>query len=181
MRFRPCIDLHNGRVKQIVGATLADGREPETNFQAEKPAAWYAKLYKQDHLPGGHIIQLGPGNAAAAKSALAAWPGGLQVGGGVDGDNAGEWIAAGAAAVIVTSWVFHDGRIDKTRLDRLVAGVGRDRLVLDLSCRRRDDDYYIVTDRWQTFTRERITLNLLDSLAVLPYLVLLSCVLLPCL
>lgn len=165
MRFRPCIDLHNGKVKQIVGATLADGQEPETNFQAEKPAAWYADLYREDNLPGGHIIQLGPGNTLAARSALAAWPGGLQIGGGVNGDNAARWIEAGAAAVIVTSWVFHDGRVDRQRLDRLAALVGRERLVLDLSCRRKEDDYYIVTDRWQTFTQERITPSLLDSLA----------------
>lgn len=165
MRFRPCIDLHNGKVKQIVGATLADGQEPETNFQAEKPAAWYADLYRQDNLPGGHIIQLGPGNTRAAKSALSAWPGGLQIGGGIHADNALEWIDAGAAAVIVTSWVFHGGRIDQQRLARLVSRVGRDRLVLDLSCRRRGPDYYIVTDRWQTFTREKVTADLLDSLA----------------
>ncbi len=165
MRFRPCIDLHNGKVKQIVGATLADGREPETNFQAKKPAAWYADLYRQDNLPGGHIIQLGPGNTRAAKSALAAWPGGLQIGGGVNADNALEWIDAGAAAVIVTSWVFHDGQIDQQRLARLVSRIGRERLVLDLSCRRRGPDYYIVTDRWQTFTREKVTVDLLDSLA----------------
>jgi phosphoribosylformimino-5-aminoimidazole carboxamide ribotide isomerase len=165
MRFRPCIDLHQGKVKQIVGATLVDGREPETNFQAEKPAEWYANLYRRDTLPGGHIIQLGPGNTRAAESALAAWPGGLQIGGGVNGDNAAAWIDAGASAVIVTSWVFHDGRIDGQRLARLVSRVGRDRLVLDLSCRRKGSDYFIVTDRWQTFTREKITPNLLDSLA----------------
>jgi len=165
MRFRPCIDLHNGKVKQIVGGTLVDGREPQTNFQAAKPAAWFADLYRRDNLPGGHIIQLGPGNTRAAESALAAWPGGLQIGGGVNGENAAEWIDAGAAAVIVTSWVFHDGRIDARRLDQLVSRVGRDRLVLDLSCRRKGPDYYIVTDRWQTFTRERVTTALLDSLA----------------
>lgn len=165
MRFRPCIDLHNGKVKQIVGSTLADGKEPETNFQTEKPARWYADLYRQDTLPGGHIIQLGPGNARAAKSALAAWPGGLQIGGGVNGDNAMAWIDAGAAAVIVTSWVFHDGLVDRKRLEQLVARVGRDRLVLDLSCRRKGNDYYIVTDRWQTFTREKVSIDLLDTLS----------------
>ncbi len=165
MRFRPCIDLHNGQVKQIVGSTLVDGKEPETNFQAEKPARWYADLYRQDNLAGGHIIKLGPGNDRAAKSALAAWPGGLQIGGGVTGDNALAWIDAGAAAVIVTSWVFHDGRVDEKRLDQLVERVGRNRLVLDLSCRRKGNDYYIVTDRWQTFTREKVTTALLDSLS----------------
>lgn len=165
MRFRPCIDLHNGQVKQIVGGTLVDGQQPETNFQAEKPAAWFAELYRRDNLPGGHIIQLGPGNARAAEAALAAWPGGLQIGGGVNGENAAAWIDAGASAVIVTSWVFYDGRIDAGRLAQLVATVGRERLVLDLSCRRKGGDYYIVTDRWQTFTREKVTPGLLDSLA----------------
>jgi len=165
MRFRPCIDLHDGQVKQIVGPSLVDGQQPETNFQAEKPATWFADLYRRDNLPGGHIIQLGPGNARAAEAALAAWPGGLQIGGGVTGDNAAAWIDAGASAVIVTSWVFHDGRVDRRRLDRLVSGVGREHLVLDLSCRRKGNDYYIVTDRWQTFTQERVTRQLLDSLA----------------
>ena len=165
MRFRPCIDLHNGQVKQIVGGTLVDGEQPETNFQADKPAAWFAERYRRDNLSGGHIIQLGPGNARAAEAALSAWPGGLQIGGGVNGDNALAWIDAGAAAVIVTSWVFHDGRIDRRRLEQLVSGVGRERLVLDLSCRRKDHDYYIVTDRWQTYTQERVTPQLLDRLA----------------
>ncbi len=166
MRFRPCIDLHNGVVKQIVGATLADhGGQPETNFTADRPAAWFAGLYRQDGLTGGHVIQLGPGNADAAREALAAWPGGLQIGGGVTAENAAAWIEAGASHVIVTSYVFHDGNVDEDRLEKLVAMVGKQRLVLDLSCRRRGDDYLIVTDRWQTFTREPIRPELLDRLA----------------
>jgi phosphoribosylformimino-5-aminoimidazole carboxamide ribotide isomerase len=169
MRFRPCIDLHQGKVKQIVGGTLSDA-DPgavRTNFEASRPAEWFARRYRQDGLTGGHIIQLGPGNRTAAEAALAAWPGGLQVGGGVSLDNAGAWIDAGAAAVIVTSWVFHDGTLDADRLTRLSRHIGPERLVLDLSCRRRDDTYYIVTDRWQTFTREPITPRLLERLA--PY------------
>lgn len=167
MKFRPCIDLHQGVVKQIVGATLRDGSDqtPETNFQADRPAAWYARLYRRDHLSGGHIIQLGPGNAEAARAALAAWPGGLQIGGGIDIDNAAAWLDAGAQAVIVTSWVFHHGRVDEDRLRRLVRAIGRERLVLDLSCRRREGDYLIVTDRWQTFTQAAVTPRLLDRLA----------------
>ena len=111
MRFRPCIDLHQGKVKQIVGGSLSDENATvlETNFEAQKPAQWYADLYRRDRLPGGHVIQLGPGNETAARDALKAWPGGLQLGGGVTVDNAPDWLDAGAAAVIVTSWGFHGG------------------------------------------------------------------------
>jgi len=167
MRFRPCIDLHNGKVKQIVGGTLSDDGACalETNFEARKPAGWFARLYRRDKLAGGHVIQLGAGNEKAARDALEAWPGGLQIGGGVTLENAGDWLDAGAAAVIVTSWVFHDGQIDEARLKELSQFVGPQRLVLDLSCRRRADAYYIVTNRWQTFTRERITPQLLDRLS----------------
>lgn len=167
MRFRPCIDLHQGKVKQIVGGTLSDLDDDRmlTNFEAEKPSQWYAALYRRDQLEGGHIIQLGSGNRAAATAALNAWPQGMQIGGGVNLDNAAQWLDAGAAAVIVTSWVFHDGVVDKDRLKRLSKLVGPRHLVLDLSCRRREDGYYIVTNRWQTFTRERISRSLLDDLS----------------
>jgi len=154
MRFRPCIDLHQGQVKQIVGSSLHDDNPDAltTNYVADKPPAWFAGLYKKDNLSGGHIIMLGPGNEAAAAEALAAWPGGMQIGGGINIDNAARWLDRGASHVIVTSWVFKDGGIDRSRLEQLVRGIGRDRLVLDLSCRRRGDDYLIVTDRWQKFT-----------------------------
>jgi len=167
MRFRPCIDLHQGMVKQIVGSTLSNNTnlKPETNFQAKNPSSWFADLYRRDNLTGGHIIQLGPGNAKAAKAALNAWPGGLQIGGGIDLDNAESWLDAGAQAVIVTSWVFHDGVVDEDRLRRLAQKIGKQRLVLDLSCRKRADQYLIVTNRWQTFTTEAITPALLNSLA----------------
>lgn len=165
MKFKPCIDLHDGRVKQIVGATLAAGAEPETNFVSERDAAWYAARYRADNLTGGHVIKLGPGNAAAARAALAAWPGGLQIGGGITADNAGEWLDAGAEKVIVTSFVFREGRLDAARLDRLVAAVGRDRLVLDLSCRKRDGRYFVVADRWQTFTELSLDADALGRLA----------------
>jgi phosphoribosylformimino-5-aminoimidazole carboxamide ribotide isomerase len=166
MRFRPCIDLHHGVVKQIVGATLADdGPAPETNFTADRPSEWFAELYRRDGLTGGHVIQLGPGNQAAARAALSAWPGGMQIGGGITAENAAAWIEAGASHVIVTSYAFHDGRVDEERLGRLAAAVGPRRLVLDLSCRRCGEDYRIVTDRWQTFTREAIRPELLDRLA----------------
>lgn len=151
--FRPCIDLHEGQVKQIVGGSLSDQADAlRTNFVSERSSVWYAELYRRDGLTGGHVIKLGPGNDEAARAALRAYPGGLQIGGGINLDNARAWLDAGASHVIVTSWVFRDGRIDETRLRSLVAAIGRDQLVLDLSCRRRDGKYYIVTDRWQKFT-----------------------------
>lgn len=167
MKFRPCIDLHDGKVKQIVGSSLDDQR-PEalrTNFTATHPASWYAQLYRRDGLTGGHIIKLGPGNDVAALEAMAAWPGGMQIGGGISADNGAWWLDQGASHVIVTSYVFRDGLIDGERLRRLVQAVGRGRLVLDLSCRRRGDDYYIVTDRWQRFTQVTISEPVLAHLA----------------
>jgi len=136
--FRPCIDLHEGKVKQIVGGSLSDGGERlRTNFVSDKSAAWYADLYKRDGLTGGHVVMLGPGNEAEARAALAAYPGGLQIGGGVTADNARAWLDAGASHVIVTSWVFRDARVDWERLGQIVKVVGKERLVLDLSCRKR--------------------------------------------
>jgi phosphoribosylformimino-5-aminoimidazole carboxamide ribotide isomerase len=164
--FRPCIDLHEGRVKQIVGGSL--GGDPEslrTNFVSDRPAAWFARLYRRDGLKGGHVIQLGPGNEAAAREALAAYPGGMQVGGGIRADNAMTFLDAGASHVIVTSWVFRDGRLDEDRLSELVRVVGRERLVLDLSCRVREGEYWVVTDRWQKFTRMRIEPEALGRLS----------------
>ena len=165
--FRPCIDLHEGRVKQIVGSSIDDARPGalRTNFVSEKPPAWYAELYRRDNLRGGHVIKLGQGNDDAAREALAAWPGGLQVGGGVTADNAAEWIDAGASHVIVTSWLFRDGKLDEDRLKQLGQAVGQARLVLDLSCRRRGDEHFVVTDRWQTFTELRVNADTLGSLA----------------
>lgn len=159
MKFRPCIDLHNGCVKQIVGSSLSDSSDSslQTNFCSEKPSSYYAELYRRDDLTGGHVIMLGPGNEKAASEALAAWPGGLQIGGGINAANAEEWLDRGAAAVIVTSYVFKDGMIHEERLRRLFDGVGRERLVLDLSCRKRGGEYYIVTDRWQKFTSVAVT------------------------
>jgi phosphoribosylformimino-5-aminoimidazole carboxamide ribotide isomerase len=164
--FRPCIDLHEGKVKQIVGGTLSDnGAGLRTNFVSEKSAAWFAELYRHDGLEGGHIILLGPGNETAAREALAAYPGGLHLGGGVKLENARAWLEAGASHVIVTSWVFREGRVDWERLNELVTAIGKRRLVLDLSCRKRDGEYFVVTDRWQKFTSERISPELLTKLA----------------
>ena len=142
---------------QIVGGTLTDGGTGvKTNFVSEKPPGWFAERYRRDGLTGGHVIQLGSGNEVAARTALAAWPGGLQLGGGVTADNARAWLKAGATHVIVTSWVFRDGRLEWDRLRQLVALIGKDRLVLDLSCRRRGNDYVVVTDRWQKFTELKL-------------------------
>jgi len=149
--FRPCIDLHEGKVKQIVGGTLNDAGA-RTNFVSEKSAAWFAELYRRDGLTGGHVIQLGSGNEAEACAALAAYPGGLHLGGGVNAANAHSWLDAGASHVIVTSWVFREGRVDWARLDELVKTIGKDKLVLDLSCRWRGEKFFVVTDRWQKFT-----------------------------
>ncbi|MFO1461734.1 MAG: phosphoribosylformimino-5-aminoimidazole carboxamide ribotide isomerase [Verrucomicrobiota bacterium] len=155
--FRPCIDLREGKVVQIVGGTLSDsGTGVRTNFVASHPPAWFAAKYRADNLCGGHVIALGPGNEAAAREALGAWPRGLQYGGGVTAANALDWLKAGAERVIVTSWVFRDGALDVERLAEMVATVGRERLVLDLSCRKRGDDYFVVTDRWQKFTDLRL-------------------------
>ena len=154
MKFRPCIDIHGGRVKQIVGSTLEDNGQGslKTNFSSDQPPSYYAEMYRQDELTGGHIIMLGPGNEEAALDALAAWPGGMQVGGGITSENAAYWLGKGAAAVIVTSYVFKDGQVYEERLRELAELVGRDNLVIDLSCRQRDGKYYVVTDRWQKFT-----------------------------
>jgi phosphoribosylformimino-5-aminoimidazole carboxamide ribotide isomerase len=164
--FRPCIDLHEGKVKQIVGGTLSDsGAGLRTNFVSEKSAAWFAELYRRDGLKGGHVILLGSGNEAAAREALHTYPDGLHLGGGVNLDNARAWLETGASHVIVTSWVFREGRVDWERLRQLVSAIGKQRLVLDLSCRKRDSEYFVVTDRWQKFTTEKISAELLSKLA----------------
>ncbi len=165
--FRPCIDLHNGRVKQIVGSSI-DEDQPDslrTNFISEQSPAWFAEKYRRDNLSGGHIIKLGQGNDEAAHEALSAWPGGLQIGGGITATNASDWINAGASHVIVTSWLFQGGEIDMYRLHELNEKVGQSRLVIDLSCRKLDQDYFVVTNRWQTFTDTRINAETLDRLA----------------
>lgn len=164
--FRPCIDLRGGKVVQIVGGTLSDDANAvRTNFISERPAEWFAELYQRDGLTGGHVIMLGPGNETAARSAVAAYRGGLQLGGGVNAANAREWLDAGASQVIVTSWVFREGSIDWERLAELVKLIGKERLVLDLSCRLRDGQYFVVTDRWQKFTELILSAATLERFA----------------
>ncbi len=164
--FRPCIDLHEGKVKQIVGGSLTDDPQTlRTNFVSDRPSSWFAELFKSDGLRGGHVIMLGPGNEAAARAALAAFPGGLHIGGGIDAGNAAGFLEAGASHVIVTSWIFRGGRLDRERLRQLAAAIGKNRLVLDLSCRRKDGRYFVVTDRWQKFTELEIGPDSLSELA----------------
>jgi len=163
--FRPCIDLHEGKVKQIVGGTLGEAGQPRTNFVSDRSAVWFAELYRRDGLSGGHVVMLGPGNETEARAALAAFPSGLQVGGGINVQNARGWLDAGASHVIITSWVFRGGRLDWDRLKELVNVIGKHRLVLDLSCRRRGKDYVVVTDRWRKFTDLVISPDTLQKLA----------------
>lgn len=172
MRFRPCIDIHNGAVKQIVGSSLRDAGDMACeNFVSKRNADWYARLFESDGLTGGHVILLNHKDSPyfeatkrEALMALSAYPNGLQLGGGITPENAAEFLDAGASHVIVTSYVFSDGKIDFDHLDKLVRAVGRDHLVLDLSCRWKDDNYYICTDRWQKFTQTPLDADLLHTL-----------------
>lgn len=173
MEFRPCIDIHNGKVKQIVGGSLKDlGDRAQENFVSEQDAAFYAKLYQKNSLKGGHIILLNASDSPyyeatkeQALSALRVYPGGLQVGGGITAENAAEYLAAGASHVIVTSYVFREGRIDYDRLDKLVQSIGKEHLVLDVSCKRAGEQYLVVTDRWQKLTEEAVDEALLKKLS----------------
>lgn len=173
MEFRPCIDIHNGKVKQIVGASLRDaGDRARENFVARQDAAYFAKLYRNAGLGGGHIILLNSRDSEYYEasrqqvfSALKAYPGGLQAGGGITPDNAEEYLRAGASHVIVTSYVFQDGRIRYDKLGKMVEAVGKEHLVLDVSCKKTEDGYRVVTDRWQNLTEERMDAELLDRLS----------------
>ncbi|KAH6622080.1 hypothetical protein C7974DRAFT_315101 [Boeremia exigua] len=155
-KFRPCIDLHAGSVKQIVGGTLSTSTPSElkTNWTSEHPSAYYAALYRDHALAGAHVIMLGPGNDAAAQEALGAWPGGMQVGGGIDEGNARTWIERGAERVIITSYLFPDATFSMPRLRAVLAALDNDKekLVIDLSCRRKDDKWFVATNKWQTIT-----------------------------
>lgn len=169
-KFRPCIDLHDGKVKQIVGSSLSDsGQGLKTNFETDMSPAAFAEMYKRDEIKGGHVIMLGKGNEAAAKAALKAYEGGLQVGGGINDTNAKEYLDAGASHVIVTSWLFPNDELDLERLALLKRTIGKERLVLDLSCKRTSGgetpSWNVATNRWQTLTSTRITEQVLENLA----------------
>ncbi|MEV5024576.1 phosphoribosylformimino-5-aminoimidazole carboxamide ribotide isomerase [Paenibacillus sp. LPE1-1-1.1] len=150
MKFRPCIDLHDGKVKQIVGETL--NTEIIENFVSKKNSAYYAELFKKDALTGGHVIMLGGGNEAAAVSALAHYPGGLQIGGGITADNAAFYLEKGASHIIVTSYIFKDGLLNEDHLAKIVSEAGKDRLVIDLSCKEKDGKWFVVTNQWKQFS-----------------------------
>ena len=166
-KFRPCIDLHQGKVKQIVGGSLTkDNAELKTNFTSDRPAAEFAKLYAKDGLTGGHLIMLGPENEVAALKAIQAFPNGLQVGGGISLDNAKMWIEQGASHIIVTSCLFNkDAQFVLSKLQDLVERVGKDKIVIDLSCKRRESDWLVMKDNWQTETDLSLTESLLEMLS----------------
>lgn len=173
MKFRPCIDIHNGHVVQIVGSSLRDENDSaQNNFVSEKDSAYYANLYKDHGLSGGHIIILNGKDSeyyeatkAEAVKALQTYKGGMQIGGGITDKNAEEYILAGASHIIVTSYVFSDGKICYNNLNRLNSAVGREHICLDVSCRMRNGKYYVVTDRWQKFTDVVLDENLIVSLS----------------
>lgn len=173
MKFRPCIDIHNGKVKQIVGSSLKDeGNQAKENFIAAQDADEFALLYKKHMLFGGHIILLNKegteyyeATKAQAMKALSAFEGGMQIGGGINDTNAGEFIKAGASHVIVTSFVFRNGQIQFENLEKISRAVGKEHLVLDLSCRMKNGEYIIVTDRWQKDTDFVLNHENLDILA----------------
>lgn len=173
MQFRPCIDIHNGKVKQIVGGSLKDeGNKAKENFVSEFDASYFANLYKKENLKGAHVIMLNALNSeyyeatkAQAMLAVRTYPGALQVGGGITAENAKEYIENGADKVIVTSYVFKDGEVHYENLKKLVAAVGKEHIVVDLSCCKKEDKYYIVTDRWQKFTNVEVTYEVLGKLS----------------
>jgi phosphoribosylformimino-5-aminoimidazole carboxamide ribotide isomerase len=158
MKFRPCIDLHQGAVKQIVGGTLnSTSKELVENYVSDQEADYFAGLFRRDGLSGGHIIMLGPGNETQALKALGAFPGGFQIGGGITADNAAYYLERGASHVIVTSYVFREGEINYKHLEQIVGKIGKERLVLDLSCRKKEGRYFVTTDKWQRFTNYTIS------------------------
>ncbi len=193
MRIRPCIDIHNGKVKQIVGGSLRDesgkesvlkesvhkerlsGENPlRENFVSQKDADVYAAIYRRAMLPGGHIILLNSvkekeayeADLRQAFLALKEYPDGMQAGGGITPETADRFLEAGASHVIVTSYVFREGELDRDHLDEMVRAVGKKHLVLDLSCRKQENgSYVVVTDRWQKLTGMVISEETLDFLA----------------
>lgn len=173
MKFRPCIDIHNGKVKQIVGGSLSDDEDaPSENFVSARGADFFAGFFRDQGLYGGHVIMLNAKDSPYYKEtkrqalcALSAFPGGLQAGGGITPENASEFLDAGASHVIVTSYLFKNGELDDGRLRSLSSEVGKDRLVLDLSCRKRHNHYYVTCNRWQTFTRSLVEPELFSYLS----------------
>ncbi|NQX67719.1 phosphoribosylformimino-5-aminoimidazole carboxamide ribotide isomerase [Paenibacillus alba] len=150
MKFRPCIDLHNGKVKQIVGESLGtEGKAVIENFVSSYDSTYYAEMFKQDRLTGGHVIMLGGGNKEEAVAALQAYSGGLQIGGGITAENATEYLEHGASHVVVTSYIFRDGQLHQDHLHKIVSEVGKNRLVIDLSCKEKDGKWFVATNQWK--------------------------------
>jgi len=168
MKFRPCIDIHNGKVKQIVGSSLSDsGKGLLENYVSSQNASFYANLFKKFNLCGGHIIKLDKGEDTnnEAINALQTWPGCMQIGGGITDSNCKYYLDSGASHVIVTSFVFNNGIIDYENLRTISEACGKSNLVLDLSCKLVDGDYHIATERWQNISKEYITPSLLYDLS----------------
>lgn len=166
-KFRPCIDLHEGQVKQIIGGTLTDDGATE-NFVSAQTSSHFAKMFRDDELYGGHVIQLGPGNQTAAEEAISAYPLGLQIGGGITDANAQKWIQLGASHIIVTSWLFNEqAQLQESRVAALADIVSPQRLVIDLSCRRTEDGWTVAMNRWQTLTNVLLNHETLERLS--PY------------
>ncbi|RDW84740.1 phosphoribosylformimino-5-aminoimidazole carboxamide ribotide isomerase [Coleophoma cylindrospora] len=166
-KFRPCIDLHSGQVKQIVGGTLTTAAaDLKTNYVSKLPAGHFAKLYKENGLDGAHVIMLGPGNEEAAREALSEWKGGLQIGGGITDQNAKQWIEWGAEKVIITSFLFPSGKFSQERLEAVLAALGGDKskLVIDLSCRKKDNTWFVAMNKWQTLTDMEVDEKSIKSL-----------------
>lgn len=164
MKFRPCIDLHDGKVKQIVGETLTDNQTIE-NFISKNGAEFFAKIYKEAKLTGGHIVMLGPGNRDEAIKALHAFPGGMQIGGGLNDENYKEYLDEGASHIIVTSFIFSDKEIDLEKVKRISNSAGSKKLVIDLSCKLKNNNYYVVSNKWKDFTNFKITKDSLGMLS----------------
>ncbi|MGN8646511.1 phosphoribosylformimino-5-aminoimidazole carboxamide ribotide isomerase [Gracilibacillus sp. HCP3S3_G5_1] len=165
MQFRPCIDLHQGKVKQIVGASLNnENKDIIENYVSTYDSSYYAEMFRNDNLTGGHVIMLGDGNKDAAIKALQTYPDGLQVGGGINADNAEAFLQAGASHVIVTSYIFQDGELKWDRLEKLIGEIGKERLVIDLSCKQKDGKWYVVTDKWTKFSNIEITASTIKGL-----------------
>ncbi|KAI5820030.1 putative 5-proFAR isomerase His6 [Pyronema omphalodes] len=165
-KFRGCIDIHSGQVKQIVGGTLSDNDSTlKTNFTSNLPSSHFAKLYRENNVTGCHVIKLGPGCDEAAEEALKAWENGLQIGGGINDKNAKHWIDMGAEKVIITSYLFPNGKFSQENLEKVVEAVGKERLVIDLSCRRRENGWWVAMDRWQRITETEVNKETLDTLS----------------
>lgn len=165
MKFRPCIDLHNGLVKQIVGGTLNDENNPKINFSTDNNPTFFVKMFANYNLQGGHLIKLGANNDDAARKAIKAWPKGLQVGGGITIDNAKEWLDFGASKVIITSCIFEKDKLIINKLEKIVEKIGKENITLDLSCRKKNNKYFVVTNKWQTFTNFEVEKKSLQMLS----------------